>query len=365
MFQESSREWSCEPCGAVVDGDFGACWKCGASRDGTPDSDFVPAVRSVREELHCKHCGYFLRGLPSNRCPECGAEFDPDAADTVPEPRTHERLLNRPGCGFWLTAWLGAWCVVLVIGTLATSGVLDDIAPALDNPITAEIAGALLLSLLVAPLGFILLLLPKHRGGEQSGVGPTEQVADTDEGHLADASVPGELRTEQSGEDSLICPHCAEPIGEFDHFCPSCANPVTAHASIDPLGQVYSAGRAYYRAVSGRPKLVIVLGMWLILGPQIPFLLFAGTYVTMGYGGAITPASDSPLMNGLRLLIILAWLALYATILWRVTKHYQTSHGAEQRHGLGLCEQCGYDLRGTIAAGRDSCPECGTVRQGE
>jgi predicted RNA-binding Zn-ribbon protein involved in translation (DUF1610 family) len=27
----------------------------------------------------------------------------------------------------------------------------------------------------------------------------------------------------------------------------------------------------------------------------------------------------------------------------------------------GSCQRCGYDLRGTLAAGRTSCPECGEV----
>ncbi len=26
---------------------------------------------------HCAKCGYNLKGLPHNRCPECGTEFDP------------------------------------------------------------------------------------------------------------------------------------------------------------------------------------------------------------------------------------------------------------------------------------------------
>lgn len=37
-----------------------------------PDADLRPA---------CATCGYCLRGLPEPRCPECGAEFDPDAMD--------------------------------------------------------------------------------------------------------------------------------------------------------------------------------------------------------------------------------------------------------------------------------------------
>lgn len=35
--------WTCPKCGAKVDPVFDACWKCGTSRDGTEDPNFVSA----------------------------------------------------------------------------------------------------------------------------------------------------------------------------------------------------------------------------------------------------------------------------------------------------------------------------------
>jgi hypothetical protein len=38
--------------------------------------------------MYCRGCGYALIGLPSNRCPECGRDFDPDNSRTfVVRPR--------------------------------------------------------------------------------------------------------------------------------------------------------------------------------------------------------------------------------------------------------------------------------------
>jgi hypothetical protein len=44
-----------------------------------PESDGLQATgtRDPLADARCLHCGYPLRGLPENRCPECGTAFDP------------------------------------------------------------------------------------------------------------------------------------------------------------------------------------------------------------------------------------------------------------------------------------------------
>jgi hypothetical protein len=43
--------WCCERCSEEIDDVFDACWKCGTSRDGTADENFVPADSIPREWL--------------------------------------------------------------------------------------------------------------------------------------------------------------------------------------------------------------------------------------------------------------------------------------------------------------------------
>jgi hypothetical protein len=40
-------------------------------------------IDSQNPVMFCRYCDYILDGLPSNRCPECGRNFDPD------DPRTY------------------------------------------------------------------------------------------------------------------------------------------------------------------------------------------------------------------------------------------------------------------------------------
>jgi hypothetical protein len=135
-----------------------------------------------------------------------------------------------------------------------------------------------------------------------------------------------------SQDDNLVCPHCIAPIGRFDHFCPRCGGPVTAHASNDPLGQVFSVGRAYRKA-SETPRLIVVIGIWLIFGSQVPMLLF-GVFLTLsnlfrpghkyayGDGSSMTPISDGILLELMKLLVVIALLVLYVAIIRKVTVRY-------------------------------------------
>lgn len=142
----------------------------------------------------------------------------------------------------------------------------------------------------------------------------------------------------EAEQDNLVCPHCIEPIGRFDHFCPHCSKPVTTHASIDPMGQVYSAGQAYQNATE-KPRLMVVVGMWLIFGPQVPLLIFDlfaslsslfrpnHTY-SVGDGSSMTIISDGIVPDLVKLLVVIGLLALYGLILRKVTMRYLVARRA-------------------------------------
>ncbi|MEX0774250.1 MAG: hypothetical protein WD042_00910 [Phycisphaeraceae bacterium] len=170
---------------------------------------------------------------------------------------------------------------------------------------------------------------------------------------------------EQPPEDAeaALCPHCIEPIERFDHFCPHCGGPVTAHATMDPMGQIFASGYVYRRAVSAdRPRFIVVLGMWLIFGPQllplIIFLLalgnrFVSATLSVPGGNSVDFRVESWGLTGLGVLVMLAFVVLYSTILWKVTRRYVLL----RKRLAGCCPTCGCDLRGNAAA--TQCPECG------
>src|SRR3954469_6393600 len=51
-------------------------------------------------ERFCQTCGYNLRGLASDRCPECGEKFDPTQAAGARIP-----WLQRSAIGTWRAYW--------------------------------------------------------------------------------------------------------------------------------------------------------------------------------------------------------------------------------------------------------------------
>lgn len=154
---------------------------------------------------------------------------------------------------------------------------------------------------------------------------------------MSEPADPTETLPDDSPDESLLCPHCIEPIGTFDHFCPHCGKPITAHASTDPFGQIFSTGRLYYNAVhTHRPRRVIVIGIWLIFGPSIltltaaimllihqwlwpPQYMFDPSHVFVEHVGG-QPGPETPLW--LALILCAALWSVNAAILYRVTARY-------------------------------------------
>lgn len=137
---------------------------------------------------------------------------------------------------------------------------------------------------------------------------------------------------------SIRCPHCIEVIGRFDHFCPHCNGPVTGHASTDPMGQVYSLGRVYSKAASGPPSRIVVIGIWLLLAPQV--LLLTGSLIRWG-SYFLVPSQRLHILNGnvvfthersvltfsaVAGFVLLAGLnAVYLSLLWKITRRYRSA----------------------------------------
>ncbi|MCY2925952.1 MAG: hypothetical protein NT031_11025 [Planctomycetota bacterium] len=80
---------------------------------------------------------------------------------------------------------------------------------------------------------------------------------------------------------SPICPHCVEPISPQDDYCPHC------HRAISGLGPVAGTrgltveALDFRRVLSGKPRRIVLVGVWLLLGPFA--LLMLGTYVKALY----------------------------------------------------------------------------------
>lgn len=59
----------------------------------------------VDEDLFCPECGYNLRGVTADRCPECGGEFDRATLAVSRIPWVHRKKLGWRRA-YWRTVWM-------------------------------------------------------------------------------------------------------------------------------------------------------------------------------------------------------------------------------------------------------------------
>jgi hypothetical protein len=106
----------------------------------------------------------------------------------------------------------------------------------------------------------------------------------------------------------VVCPVCLRNNAPEAAFCANCGAPIGQVANIDPIQQIYAEGFAYRSATSGPPRLLVLIGTWLVMLPM------AGSGAVMLFTGDGFP------MN----LFFMALMVLPLAILWRVTAHYIT-----------------------------------------
>lgn len=70
-------------------------------------------------------------------------------------------------------------------------------------------------------------------------------------------------------EERVICPSCHALNAPLAGYCVSCHAPLNSTIMLDPMGQIEAEGFALREATVGRPKLIVVVGFWLLLFPLI------------------------------------------------------------------------------------------------
>jgi predicted RNA-binding Zn-ribbon protein involved in translation (DUF1610 family) len=125
-------------------------------------------------------------------------------------------------------------------------------------------------------------------------------------------------RLPDEGEDGPLCTQCLAPVDRNAQFCPKCGATIGRYMTLDPMGRIYYYGDSLSRAVSGKPRLLVVIGIWLIFGPHVVVTLVA--LFALSSPAVVSPHSLVAKLIGV--LIILAITAVDVAILWRVTKRH-------------------------------------------
>jgi hypothetical protein len=79
--------------------------------------------------------------------------------------------------------------------------------------------------------------------------------------------IPQTTRASDLDQRPVVCPHCMASNRSRRHFCHSCGTPLTDLAVTDPIGQIYSESDTYRKAADNANRPIVLIGMWLILGP--------------------------------------------------------------------------------------------------
>ncbi|MFC1783449.1 hypothetical protein ACFL02_07670 [Planctomycetota bacterium] len=267
---ESDSSWKCSRCGETVDADFDLCWNCGATPDGLENPDFVSETASKST-----------------------------AAD-----KSADQKYTRSAYIF-----AAVLCVLLTILSITLA--------IKSSSYTNEMLALFFCITLCGVIGLAFGLIAPIYSPENK-------------------AIPGRL--EKLRRDLFtnwaVCPNCFTANLSIAHFCRRCATPLTSHAEIDPLGRIYSMGDTYRKACHQPYKLIILIGMWLHFGVQIPFLLmgfwdqfqqlFNPNYYEYGLFGIIdsTTQKHSYFADIAVMLTTLLGIILCLVILFKVTKNY-------------------------------------------
>jgi len=72
----------------------------------------------------------------------------------------------------------------------------------------------------------------------------------------------------------IACLSCLAENNPAASFCRECGSPIGATATLDPMKAIQAQGHLFRTALKGRPRFIVVLGMWIMF---LPILVVSAT----------------------------------------------------------------------------------------
>lgn len=85
----------------------------------------------------------------------------------------------------------------------------------------------------------------------------------------------------EADANEIICPSCLAPNERFAQRCRSCGAPIGTTATLDPIQSISTQGFVFRKALEGRPKPIVLAGLWLMFFPVLLGSLYAATYLML------------------------------------------------------------------------------------
>ena len=124
---------------------------------------------------------------------------------------------------------------------------------------------------------------------------------------------PDSLTT--NADETITCISCLAENRRFEAFCHKCGAPVGTTATLAPLQTIQTEGLLLRKALEGRPKLIVLLGVWIL---HLPVLV-------CGVGFAIYFILNQRGFVGFLFFWAMVGLSFFASVvLYRITKNYLT-----------------------------------------
>ena len=126
----------------------------------------------------------------------------------------------------------------------------------------------------------------------------------------------------EDDDQKIACLSCLAENHAAESFCRKCGAPIGATATLDPLKAIHAQGYLFRTALKGRPRFIVLLGIWIMFLPVLVVSVSVALYLISNR----SRPSDVVFFWAMAGLSYVSFVVLY-----KVTRNYFTIPRADKK----------------------------------